>query len=391
MSVFLRGSMRSSKYIIKRRLQSANILSVQDQGQVFHSLFYILDSDEYWGTARDLILVSAPDMEQAGHREVWMERVNQGITRSYALKDLMTKAWLHIYLGELYQYQAQYQQARTQFESSIAYFGKENKIQEHGRSLISLGNVARLERSFDEATQLIQEGFELAGHIKEEELHSYIVQSVMALDVYDWNKAKYFAEKSLVLAREIHDRRMEAWSLNNLLLASWGRKEYKLAIACYEEAIKLFKIVTDPVHEALVKMNMGIVYVELNQLDEALEFYLTAESIFSQRQDWAYVAMVNNNLGMAYHQLKEWNKAEDSYNVCMNQWKRLSNIRELVNVMDNLGLLYLAQTFYDRAIQVFSEALSLLNHIQHDPNYDFFFKMVSENLHSAKEQKIAAL
>lgn len=386
-AIFWRGAVRSGTYIIQRRLQTATILSTKDQGQVFHTLTYTLESDEVWGTARDLILVAAPDMEQAGHRNEWMDKVNQGIARSHTLKDLTTKAWLHIYLGELYQYQAEYDNARTQFEASIAHFGKENKVGEHARALNSLANVFRSERHFSKARELVNEALEIAGELKETQLHSSLVRSVIGIDSYDWQKAKYFSERSLALAQEINNQRMEAWSFNNLLGASWGLKEYELAIQYYEEAIRLFHIVTDPVHEALAKMNIGLVYVALNELDQALELYLAAESIFSQRQDWAYVAMLNNNLGMAYYQLQQWDKAEDAYRICINQWKRLSNIRELVNVMDNLGLLYLAQGFYDRAIEVFSDALILLEKIKDDPNYDLFFNVVSENLSSAREQK----
>ncbi|MGB0387955.1 MAG: tetratricopeptide repeat protein [Ardenticatenaceae bacterium] len=386
-NLFLAGIMRSVKYDLGRIQQVRITLPPDLRRQTVHTLDFALKVEGAWPATSELLVSAAPHMEQAGYREDWMGYLQQGIQQSQKLEDRQKEAELRLFLGEMHQYQAQYDDARREFERSIAYFQEVGQAHDHARALNSLANVARLERHFDEATQLVEKALTLAKEAKEEQAHSYFVLGAMAFDQRAWQNAHSFFERSLVLWQASDNPRMMAWGLSNVGLALWRLNKYEEAIACYKRAIKQFERIQDPVHQAVASMNLGIVYFQLQRLSDALDLYLEAEPTFRDTQERVRVAMVNNNKGMAYQKLEQWHNAEHAYRFSMDQWQKIGNISALVNVMDNLGLLYSEQGLVDQAITTFSDALNSLAQIKDDPNHDHLFKMLSTSLAQTQAQK----
>lgn len=384
--LFRIGIMRTLPYLLARFRQAETHAREIDRKQAQRVLSYTIKLDEVWPQVRDLLIAMAPKMEQAGHRDDWVVLLEAGIEKSQKLGDLEAEAELRFHLGVLYNELARYDEARSQFEGSAAYFQNINHSDKQARALNSLANVKRCQRRFDEAKQLVDTALELFGQEKAGQLHSYLVLGLIAMEQYNWLEAYNFFSKSLALSELTDNQRMIAWNLNNLCITSWGLKRYEDAITYYERAMSLFHIIQDPVHSATAKMNLGIVYVELGRYSEALKLYLVIESIFVQTQDKLRLAMLNNNKGMVYHQLQQCNEAENAYKLSIELWQQIGNIQSLVNVMDNLGLLYLAQGLYDNAIATFQDALNQLAQIKNDPNYDYFFDMVAAHLRDAIEQ-----
>lgn len=375
--------LRSATYILERLQEKTDSFPTDQRELALHTLSYTFKLPDAWPLTRKLLLIIAPKMEQASYRAQWGAYLESGIEQSQQLGDTQAEAELRFHLGELYQYQAKYDDAHTQLEASLAYFEQVDNTYHQARALNRLAGVVRRQGKLEKATQVAKRGLALSAESKTEQAFSYLVLGMIAFDQRNWYNAKKYIEKALDLWEETTNKRLIGWGLTNLGVALWGLKKYKEAITYYEKAINLFETIQDPVHQAITRMNQGNAYLKLDRFSDALASYLEAEPIFRQTQDRFNLAVVNNNKGMAYHKLQNWNQAEYVYRFSIEQWQHIGNIGSLVNVLDNLGLLYIELSMYDKAISTFQEALTWLAYIKNEYHYKHLFSMVTENLHQA--------
>lgn len=382
-AMFRDGIVRAATYLLGRIEQTSLHLSLDEQNQVLHILTFALKLEQAWPIARQLLLQVAPKMEQAGYRAAWSRYLEGGIEESRKQADEKTEAELRFHLGVLYKYLARFDEAQHQLEKSTSYFEQTGNKPLLARTLNRCADLARQQRRFDEAQELVERAFYLAEGIREEQAYSYLVQGIMAFDQRAWQKAKDFFTQSLALWEEENNQRMIAWGLTNFGTTLWALKEYDKAIAITKKAIDLFDNVHDPVHKAAAQMNLGNVYLTLERPNDALTLYLSAEPIFRKAQDRVRLGIVNNNRGMAYHKLQQWENAIHAYQLSIHQRQQMGHVTSLVNVMDNLGLTYLEQGAYKEAIAIFQNALNQLEHVEHKPTHNRLFTMVNQNLQRA--------
>ncbi len=376
---------KSVRRLLGRARLAETILPLEDRTQTFHTLHYAFKLPSVWPVTRELLLTVAPHMEQAGHRDEWMSYLEQAITLSRQMSDNQTTAELELQLGVLYQLRSNYQAACRHLEASARYFETLKEPLNQARALNRLAYVARMQRRFDEVTALIEAAQRLLKEDESERAYSFYVLTLVALDKRYWPDALNFSQESFRLWKRKNDRRMMGRSLISRGFALHRLADYQAAIAIYEQAITLFNAVQDTFYQSIVRMNLGNVYVDLNQPAEALKFYLPAEQVFRQVQDELHVAMVYHNMGRAYHQLQQWDKAETAYLLCLQKKQKLGNIASLVNTMGELSATYLAENQPEQARAMLQEALQQLRQIEDEPGYEFLDKMITTYLQQVSD------
>jgi tetratricopeptide (TPR) repeat protein len=386
-ALFRLGIIRSAKYLLTRLEQITIGLPIEEQNRARHNLSYALKLDSAWPVTRKLLLTLAPKMEQAGARSEWMAYLERGQEQSRHMGDIEMEAELQFHLGVLYQYQAEYDLARRQFEWSALHFERLGNQHHQARALNRLAGAAQRQHRFSEATELVHRALTLLTEEKVELGYSYYILGIIALARRDWEQAHQLLNKSLDYWQGTNEPRLIAWGLTNLSTVLRVEEKYDEAIAYYQRAITLFERIDDPVHLARARMNLGNVYLKLECVASALELYLLAEVTFRKTTDRLQLAMINNNKGMAYHKLQQFDHAKQAYQISIETWQQIGNMRGCVNTMDNLGLLYLEQGLYDEAIAVFQNAQKKLVQIKGEPSTDHLFAMVNKNLRSAMERR----
>ena len=377
---------RSANYILDKIEETTDSFPTDQQELALHTLPYTFKLPEAWPLTRKLVLLIAPKMEQAGYRDDWMAYLESGIKQSQQLGDAQAEAEVRFYLGELYQYQAKYPNARTHLEASATYFEQVGNLHYQARALNRLAGVVRRQGNLEEARELAERGLVLSAENKTEQGFSYLVLGAIAFNQRDWQEANDYLEKSLALWEETNNKRLIGWGLTNLGRALRALKKYDDAIKCYQQAIHLFETIQDPGHQAVVRMNLGNVYLELDLFSDALASYLEAEPIFRRTQNRLCLAKVNNNKGMAYQKLQEFNRAKQAYNTSIDVWQQLNRISSLVNSIDSLGSVYLEQKLYEKAERTFQDALKWLAQIENHPRYNYLLTTVSTHLRQAENQ-----
>ncbi len=379
LNIFRTYIIRNTEFALMRVKKAKYSLPTEDQKLVLKTLNHALKYDETWPVARDLLIRAAPKMEQAGYRGEWMVYLESGIQRcqeSDEKQNIFAEAVFHFNVGTLYKYKADFNNARLRFTRSAQKFESISCQLDQARALNHLAYVARLQRRFEDAKQIVDAAEVLATGDTAEAAYGYLVRGSLALDQGDLISSSKFFEKSLNLWKETKDKRRIAWGLSNLGTVLRALKKYDRAISSYEEAIDVFEEVQDPVHQAVARMNLGNVYLDLGKAKEALRLYNLSESIFYDAQAKLRFAKVNHNKAIAHQELKHWHQAECAYQSSIEQWREIGSISSMVKVIIPLAEMYVEQGLEEKASKTLHDALKILSQIEGEPEYDTISSMI---------------
>ncbi|MEM7130399.1 MAG: tetratricopeptide repeat protein [Chloroflexota bacterium] len=345
-----------------------------------HNLSYMLEHGEAWTFTRKILVILAPKMEQEGHRDDWIPLLKQGIEQSRYHHDTSTEAELHFQLGILYQLLGQFEGAGDTLRLSATGFAKMGDRRGQIKVLNRWAYVARLQRRYDEATQLLDQVEVWIEDDDPERAYSYFVQGSIAFDQRDWAEAATLFKKSLTLWQQQENLRMVAWSLTNLGAAMRRLDEYEEAIRYYEQAIDLFDQINDSLFRAVAHMNLGNVYEALKQYEMADDLYTKAEFVFREMQDELRLAMVYTNIGVIHRHMQNWSWARMSLLDAIERWQQIGNTKSFINAVMELGRLYEDQGLYPQATTKFHDALNALSDIKNEPGYGALLEEVTAHL-----------
>ncbi|NWG34707.1 MAG: tetratricopeptide repeat protein [Chloroflexi bacterium] len=140
---------------------------------------------------------------------------------------------------------------------------------------LSASSLLRLGRT-EEATRQALTGLALARSLRRtaDEARMLNVMGLIALEQKDPGMAHQYLETSLILAREIKDRRLESYTINNLALSEGAvRGNYVLAGEYYLRAYTIAQEIGDRYQEGIVLTNLGFVAGMRGDLSTAFQYY----------------------------------------------------------------------------------------------------------------------
>src|SRR5215510_7238782 len=126
--------------------------------------------------------------------------------------------------------------------------------------------------------------------------------------------AKDHFEVARSTALRISDDEARARAENGLGLVHYGRGEYVQARAALSVARDLSR---DPVMRAKALLNLGIIANIEGDFDAAQTHYTRARAAFQQADDTGGESLVLHNLGMLYSDLHNWDNADAAFRQCL--------------------------------------------------------------------------
>ncbi len=358
--------------------------------RALHVLSYALGLDRAWPSARNLLLLLAPKMEQAGHRDDWLPYLERGVVLSQVQEDQQAEGELCLYLGELLRLRSKFELARQWLNTSIATFTALGENQGQARALNQLAYVAWQQHHYDEAESLAQRALTLLDEDDIERATCFSRLGLVAIDQQQWKEAEHYHRDALRIRQKYDDQRKIAWSLQNLGYALRGQGKYEEAIDYYEQAIAILEDVQDIANCANVQVNLGIVYWLAEQPTKALEIYSLAERTYRELQDTHNLAKIFNNKGLGYRDLCNWVQAESAFITSITLHEAVGDFSLRLESLDELGLVYLGQGQYDKASTTFESVRAALPQIVGTPTYAYLAEVLPTHLAQAK-QKIKEL
>ena len=116
----------------------------------------------------------------------------------------------------------------------------------------------------------------------------------------------YFS-RSLILARDLGNRSMQASVLNNIAVIYDDKGELDKALGYYEESLRLK---TDEKAKATTYNNIATIYDKKGNYQKAVEYFQKAIEIGERYGDYHQVSQRKLNLGNTYRKMKDYEKAE---------------------------------------------------------------------------------
>lgn len=170
------------------------------------------------------------------------------------------------------------------------------------------------------------------------------------------------ANDALKLAEEIGYKRGEAYSYRVLASISGTNDRYLSYSEYMEKAIKLFIALQDSVGLGNCYITEAIVYDRQMNFDSSIDSYLKAIPIFRNKNMPERVAVCLNNLGFVYYQMDQYEEARESLKEAITINESIDNKTVLINSYSNLGLVLSelgnwteAESYFEKVIQLHKE------------------------------------
>jgi len=153
-----------------------------------------------------------------------------------------------------------------------------------------------------------------------------------------------------VIGRSTIDR----WEVGRLV--DEGRKAF--GMRAYEKSLLLKEKLEDYQGMARIYNNLGIAWLRMGGLEDALKYYEKSLSIKEKLEDLQGMAKTFNNLGNIYGKLGNYEKAVQFYKKDLSISEKIGDFIGLAQTRGNLGILFMEQGLLEEAEPLLLKSLS---------------------------------
>jgi tetratricopeptide (TPR) repeat protein len=166
-------------------------------------------------------------------------------------------------------------------------------------------------------------------------------------------------------AQMLEDQRAEAAFLNNLGLVYDDLGEKRQALEYHEQALSLRRQVGDRAGEATTLNNIGRVYDALGKKRMALKYYEQALGLVRQVSDRAGEAAALNNIGHVYSALGDKREALEYYEQALLLRRQVGDRAGEAATLNNIGSVYDALGEKQKALKYYEQVLQVVRQVGH--------------------------
>jgi predicted ATPase/DNA-binding XRE family transcriptional regulator len=181
----------------------------------------------------------------------------------------------------------------------------------------------------------------------------------LARNQADYEQAQGWLEESLLLKRELGDKKGTAEVLINLGTVAFDRGDYPRSTALESESLSLWRELGDRWGIALALNNLGITTRAQGDLAEAASLHEESLDLFRALEDTGGIALVLSNLGKVAEEEDEYARAATFYRESLDLYRELGEKRGIALLTGRLGGISRVQADYARAAALYDESLLL--------------------------------
>ncbi|MGC1248076.1 MAG: tetratricopeptide repeat protein, partial [Spirulinaceae cyanobacterium] len=172
------------------------------------------------------------------------------------------------------------------------------------------------------------------------------------------------AQESDANTEDIRAVAKEAYQEGLQLYREGTAESLRQAIVKWEEALKLWQQVGDQSQQALILNNLGAVYKNLGEKQEALNYYNQALLLRRAVGDRGGEAVTLNNIGAVYNSLGEKQKALDYYDQALPLYRAVGDRRGEATTLNNIALLQYRQGNLVAASETMQQAIEKIEFLR---------------------------
>lgn len=113
-----------------------------------------------------------------------------------------------------------------------------------------------------------------------------------------------------------------------------------------------------------IHINLGLLYLDKNQYEKALENFIRAEKVAGKVGDQNGVAMAMQNSGVVYQRQELYEKAKEEFSSAIKIYKETNSKRELASGYTSMGALCYDLKDNEKAIEYFLQSLELMEELK---------------------------
>lgn len=269
----------------------------------------------------------------------------------------------HFQLGDLYQKQSQFIQARDHFLEGLSFLDSVNQAEKWALMHQELGDNYSRTGSFEEAIQAYQKPtrfFEAQNDFNR-------LGRVSAKTAFVWiNKGDF--DKAETILKQGFDYFAQAEEIDTSFLAGQyitmgilhaQKAEFDSAIASYQKAENLYRATDNRRGLMYIYNNMSGVYLTYGNNPKALESLQKTVKLAKEFNFQVGVVSGLSNIGMVYLGQKEYEQAIDYLEEGKEIANEMGDSAQLGRIINNIGNVYKALNDPQKALKNYEESLRL--------------------------------
>ncbi|RMH70858.1 MAG: hypothetical protein D6675_08200, partial [Gemmatimonadetes bacterium] len=133
--------------------------------------------------------------------------------------------------------------------------------------------------------------------------------------------------------------------------------------------------------------NIGIVYKNLSDYDQALEYYMKAIKIYDEVGDKVRIARTYHNIGVVYQDQQYFEQALEYYNRSRETFEAIGDRYGAAGSYNNIGIVYWLQEEYDQALTYYQKSLAIREAIGDQNGIAHCYSNIADYYHKKGESE----
>ena len=210
------------------------------------------------------------------------------------------------------------------------------------------------------AIQYIEEADSIAEitHFNKGKAKSLYIKGITEAVQSNFDQALYHYNEALKLYENIDFKEGIANCYNAMAIAYKNKGEQRESIVCLKKSISIQKKIGGK-NLAAALINLGSIYQDLGEFDEALLYLKKALTTAKADQNEQRVAYSLNNLGTIYMDQGNYPLALEYYRESLYINEKLGDSLGIVNNLLNMGIIYKTQKYFDKAMEYYEKSLEI--------------------------------
>lgn len=226
------------------------------------------------------------------------------------------------------------------------------------KALNAAGGLAMRQGDFARAVSLAEESLILSRQLgdKRAAASCLVIIGVQACRLEDYKRAEALGGESLTLSQEAGDNWGTAWAQYILALVARAERDYDKAQALLEKTLVQMRALGHPWGIAQTLGGLGLLARDQGQIETAIPFLEESLALFRQLGDMSFVAYIGLNLGSIASGLGDYQRAGALYRGSLNLRRDLQDRRGIVTCLAALGCVSAGLEQFERAARLFGAA-----------------------------------
>ncbi|OFY74827.1 MAG: hypothetical protein A2265_06600, partial [Bacteroidetes bacterium RIFOXYA12_FULL_33_9] len=179
--------------------------------------------------------------------------------------------------------------------------------------------------------------------------------------IFFYNKAIALADKNIMqkTKNETTFLNLKATSLRYIGIVYIDNEQFDKAIEYYLKSLKIFTQIGNSEGMASCYTNLGNAYNNKSDYYKAIEFFLKSLKIDEKSGNKKGVSMCYTNIGAVYASLGNYDKSIEYFLMSLKIKEELKDIKGISNCYNNIGIIHKEQGNYKKSIEFLLKALEI--------------------------------